>query len=191
MEKRPIAAQDNDPSPSVKRRKRDPEPAPLDEAYLQKDDDLKSARTIFTHLCDNVREAEDEFRHIVQYLQEIGVSKNWRYINSIIQSNKNLKYVVTRNRWQDIHSLLSIKGQCDKPYQIGWYLGVVTWPQNDKYLKKYVGQFDHMGHRIRNHQADLKGDVNARQLFIELQASMLVRPSIVLKEYRLVYRNLL
>lgn len=69
MGKRP-AAQDNDASPSGKHQRRDPEPAPLNEAYVQKDDDLKSARTILTHLCDKVHEAEDEFRHIVQCLQE-------------------------------------------------------------------------------------------------------------------------
>lgn len=98
---------------------------------------------------------------------EHGVPKVWRYINSIIQSNKDLKHVVTGNRWQDVHSLLSIKGHCDKPHQIGWYLGVVTSPGDGdvKYLKKYAGQSDHMGHRMRNHRADLKAGEKARQLF--------------------------
>lgn len=81
------------------------------------------------------------------------------------KATRILKYVVTGKKWQDINSLLSIKGQCDKPHQIGWYLGVVTSPNEDKYLKKYVGQSDHMGHRMRNHRADLKAGENARQLF--------------------------
>lgn len=160
-----MAAQDNDASPSGKRQRRDPEPASVEQAYVQKDDGLDPAHCIFTHLCDKIQEAEDEIRHIVHYLVEYGVPKVWRYINSIIQSNKDLKHVVTGKRWQDVHSLLSIKGHCDKPHQIGWYLGVVTSPEDDEYLKKYVGQSDHMGHWMRHHRADLKAGANVRQLF--------------------------
>jgi len=121
---------------------------------------------IFVSLCRKVR-ADGKFEHIVVYIEDNTVAQVWRFVNGMVQSNRKLRRVVKYGLWKDIQALLAIAGNVHKD-QIGWYADFVTAPDDDQYLKKYVGQTENMSKRMRDHKNEMKKGADGRQLHYKI-----------------------